>query len=190
MAKRNTPLEGVSVVTAVSGKPKRTKKPKPLPVEFTLTLKQSNFVDEYIDNGGNATRAYIFAYKVGYGSAAALSSLLLKNINILEVIEMRRERSAAKLNYTREKHLKILVAIATAKKSDYLNIDRDNAEQLATLGYDEYGLQCNSWDQKAARDELRQIYGFDKRSDTGDSDTHDRGLCESARKIKEGRENK
>ncbi len=192
MDKRDNPPEGSSEV--VSGKPKRQRKIKkespPIALEvFTPTFKQSKFIDEYIDNGGNATRAYAFAFGLVGDSARKAASTLLTNVDIRSLIEAKREYYASKLNYTREKHMKILVAIATAKKSDFLNINKDNQEQLAALGYDEYGLQCNSWDQKAARDELKAILGFDKPSNSNSGESIDGFLLEAAQKVIAGKQN-
>ena len=83
--------------------------------------------------------------------------------------------------------MKILVAIATARKSDFIHIDKNDQQQLAALGYDEYGLQCNSWDQKAARDELKQILGFDKPTDSGNGESLHGSIRDDLRKIREGK---
>lgn len=55
-----------------------------------MPLKNKLFVDAYIRNGGNATRAYLEVYKgVSYETAGANGCTLLKDKRIKDEIEMR-----------------------------------------------------------------------------------------------------
>lgn len=51
-----------------------------------LTIKQTQFVEEYLRNGGNATQAVIVVYKCSYNSARTSASRMLTNANIQEAI--------------------------------------------------------------------------------------------------------
>lgn len=51
-----------------------------------LTIKQAQFVEEYLRNGGNATQAVIVVYKCSYNSARTSASRMLTKANIQEAI--------------------------------------------------------------------------------------------------------
>jgi phage terminase small subunit len=51
-----------------------------------LTTKQTQFVEEYFRNGGNATQAVIVVYGCSYEAARTSASRLLTNANIREEI--------------------------------------------------------------------------------------------------------
>lgn len=51
-----------------------------------LTTKQTQFVEEYFRNGGNATQAVIVVYGCSYKAARTSASRLLTNANIREEI--------------------------------------------------------------------------------------------------------
>lgn len=78
-----------------------------------LTYTQERFIDAYIDNGGNATRAYLAARPgVTIRTAAVEGSKYLMNPEILAAIEEERARLKNIVNFSRERAIQILAAMA------------------------------------------------------------------------------
>lgn len=75
-----------------------------------ITHKQRSFVDAYLSNGMNATKA---AIQVGYStkSASAIGSENLTKLNILEEIERRQILERQTFKVTRESLLRELEAV-------------------------------------------------------------------------------
>ncbi len=66
-----------------------------------LSIREARFCDEYINNGGNGTRAYMKAFKVtNYGTAAVEASKLLKNPNIQDRLENAKRAIEERMGVT------------------------------------------------------------------------------------------
>ncbi len=66
-----------------------------------LSIREARFCDEYINNGGNGTRAYMKAFKVtNYGTAASGSYDLLKNPQIQARLENAKRAIEEKMGVT------------------------------------------------------------------------------------------
>jgi hypothetical protein len=74
---------------------------------MNLTPKQKRFCDEYLANGMNATQAAISA---GYSKKGAevTGSNLLRNTKVASVLRKEQDKTAEKLNITREMILEAL----------------------------------------------------------------------------------
>lgn len=73
-----------------------------------LTPKQAHFVQEYIGNGYNATRAVLAVYKQSYGAARVTGSRLLTNANIHTAIEAELQGYGIDRAYAARKHAELL----------------------------------------------------------------------------------
>ena len=81
------------------------------------------FLQEYLQNGRNATKAYMAVYAVDNDSAEVLGHKLLRNVKIQDVIAEEDAKLANKFNITREFIAnKLLEVIEDAE----LNGDRKN----------------------------------------------------------------
>lgn len=91
-----------------------------------LTKKQIEFIDEYMKNGFNGSKAYKTVFKSCKtdGSARALSSKLLTNINIQEEIKRRQDELREKSNIKKEDILNDLRILKDYKITDYLKITK------------------------------------------------------------------
>ncbi len=78
-----------------------------------MTTKQELFVQKYLENGYNATKAYAEIYKVSELVAMAASSRLLSNVNISVLIAEHKAELAKKSEITKEEMLKELKDILT-----------------------------------------------------------------------------
>ena len=67
--------------------------------------------------------------------------------------------------------MRILVAIALSNPSDFIGVDKHDPDHVAQLGDAVYALDAGAWDRRAARDELKQILGFNKPNDSGSLET-------------------
>lgn len=102
-----------------------------------LTLKQENFVIEYMLNGGNATQAYKIAYNCTKMLEATIGNnaykLLQKN-EIITNIEQRKAKHAETFNKSQVDFLKQYEEIADNSNDDRIKIDCYK-EQAKLLGY-------------------------------------------------------
>lgn len=90
-----------------------------------LTEQQKHFADEYLTDL-NATRAYRAAYPKtkNDNTAAASGAKLLRNYKVKEYIDKRIKQRMARIEVTQDRVIQELAAIAFAKDSDYVTIDR------------------------------------------------------------------
>lgn len=88
----------------------------PEPKKRKLTLKQKKFIQEYVSNGGNGTKAVAVAYPdATYGTQRSLSAENLAKPNINSEIRTLLEAKGITLDTLNEHLLKIL-------ESDDLNV--------------------------------------------------------------------
>lgn len=153
------------------------------PSEKRLTWKEERFIWAYIDNGGNASLA---AREAGYAphSARWMGYELLKKPYISEAIEVERERLKNLMNFTREKGIKILLGMVTARASDFDEVLRDprEKENYAGLAEKEYAIEAvkhsykngnevkliSNSERRAALNELWIKLGLDKEDSGAD----------------------
>jgi tetratricopeptide (TPR) repeat protein len=163
-------------------KTRRSKKSEPISNQFShhqdggLTLKQEQFAEAYIDNGGNATEAYLSVYGGSRTSAGELGHRLLKKVEISDAIETKREALRLALGISREKLLRIQVAMAIGAFDDFLEVFKDpgNEDSYRNLGDAKYaikGVRVGKFgnelilvDRQAALNELWKKLGYDKDS--------------------------
>lgn len=125
-----------------------------------LTLKQIQFADEYIRNGGNGTQAAIFC---GYSpkTAAQQASRLLRNVKVLEYIEQRQaeidSENIASLKEIQEFRTRVL----RGEEKDQFGLDASLADRHKAAADLERALQIKQEQEekkaaeKAARDAAR-----------------------------------
>lgn len=146
-----------------------------------VTWKQALFVDAYVDNGGNATQAYLIADpRVTWSSAKTLAWRLLQIEHVIDAIAAKREDIRRRLDLPREKLLRIQAAMATAKLSEFSEVLRDpaNKDAYRHLGDSEWALQSADksyeqgnkiklYDRQTALDSLWTKLGYEKGTDPG-----------------------
>ena len=76
-----------------------------------LSAKHQSFCDEYLANGLNATQAYKTIYKVSDKVAGASAPRLLDNVRIKEYLQEQQEKTAERLQITKEGLLQDLMQI-------------------------------------------------------------------------------
>jgi phage terminase small subunit len=76
-----------------------------------LSTKHQSFCDEYLANGMNATQAYKSVYKVSDSVAGPSGDRLLKNVKIQEYLHQQQEKTAERLQITKEGLLQDLMQI-------------------------------------------------------------------------------
>lgn len=179
MAKRGKTQEVSSAKT--SGKSSAQKPPITIEPEFKLNSRQSFFIRYYLDNGFNATRAYMKAYNSAYDTARTEASKLLANPSIQQIVKDRQDEMAERLKYTREKWLSTLVAMATSDVVELNELPRDEEGRIIHPGDAVYGIGCKASDRKAALDELRDVLGFKNPTDTGIEESTARDLLSRIR---------
>lgn len=81
-----------------------------------LSDKHKLFCDEYLANGMNATQAYKSVYKVTDKVAGASGVRLLENVKIKEYLQQEGEKTAERLNITKEELLRDLQDIKNNNK--------------------------------------------------------------------------
>ena len=83
---------------------------------MSLSAKHKAFCDEYLSNGMNALQAYKSVYKVSDKVAGASGVRLLDNVNVKEYLQIEREKTAERLQITKEELLNDLVDIKNNNK--------------------------------------------------------------------------
>jgi len=83
---------------------------------MSLSAKHKAFCDEYLANGLNATQAYKSVYKTTDKVAEASASRLLLNAKLKEYLQQEGEKTAQKLQITKEELLIDLVDIKNNNK--------------------------------------------------------------------------
>jgi phage terminase small subunit len=69
---------------------------------MSLSAKHKAFCDEYLSNGMNATQAYKSVYKVSDSVAGPSGDRLLKNAKIKDYLQEQGEKTAERLQITKE----------------------------------------------------------------------------------------
>jgi len=83
---------------------------------MSLSPKHKAFCDEYLANGMNATQAYKSVYKVTDKVAGASGVRLLENVRVKEYLKQEGEKTAERLNITKEELLRDLQDIKNNNK--------------------------------------------------------------------------
>jgi phage terminase small subunit len=76
-----------------------------------LSDKHKRFCDEYLSNGFNATQAYKSVYKVSDKVAGSSGPRLMENDRIKEYIQKQQDKTAKRLEITKEDLIKDLIKI-------------------------------------------------------------------------------
>jgi phage terminase small subunit len=97
-------------------------------VASKLTAKQQQFVREYLIDF-NATQA---AIRAGYSekTAAQTAARFLRNVKVLAEIQRLGQKSAQKLEITRESIMQELAAVGFARASDFVRVETTPATKL------------------------------------------------------------
>ena len=135
----------------------------------TADEKMLVFVEAYLSNGGNATKASIDA---GYSpaSAASAGSRMLRNVKVKQLLDERQVEIAAKLQLDTERTLQEVARIAFAdprklvKDGRFLNLDElddDTAAAIASCEVDKDGvIKYKFWDKNSALERASKIQGL------------------------------
>ena len=83
---------------------------------MSLSAKHKSFCDEYLSNGLNATQAYKTIYKVSDKVAGSSGPRLMENDRIKEYLQQEGEKTAQRLQITKEELLNDLVDIKNNNK--------------------------------------------------------------------------
>lgn len=83
---------------------------------MNLSAKHKAFCDEYLANGLNATQAYKSVYKSTDKVSESSSARLVRNDKIMEYLQIEGEKTAQKLQITKEELLIDLVDIKNNNK--------------------------------------------------------------------------
>lgn len=186
VSKENAKVSGFSVQNK-----KNVKSGEKQPESKPLTPKQQRFVDEYLTDL-NATQA---AIRTGYSAKTAnvMASQLLTKANIAKAIQNAREKTAAKLEVTRERVLEELAKMAFLDPRRFYkedgsvksvpDMDADTAAALVGFEVDEIKIGADGpvvgqtkkvkWsDKRAALDSINRMMGWnqDKLKLQGDED--------------------
>ena len=78
---------------------------------MSLSAKHKAFCDEYLANGMNALRAYATTYKVSDSVAGPSGDRLLKNVKVKQYLQEQGQKTAEKLQITKEGLLQDLIQI-------------------------------------------------------------------------------
>ena len=83
---------------------------------MNLSAKHKAFCDEYLSNGMNATQAYKSVYKTTDKVAESSGARLLRNDKVIEYLQIEGEKTAERLQITKEELLNDLVEIKNNNK--------------------------------------------------------------------------
>jgi phage terminase small subunit len=83
---------------------------------MNLSTKHKSFCDEYLANGFNATQAYKSVYGVSDKVAESSSARLVRNDKVIEYLQQEGQKTAQKLQITKEELLIDLVDIKNNNK--------------------------------------------------------------------------
>ena len=83
---------------------------------MNLSVKHKSFCDEYLANGFNALRAYKSVYGVSDSVAGPSGDRLLKNAKVKDYLQIEGEKTAERLQITKEELLNDLVDIKNNNK--------------------------------------------------------------------------
>lgn len=185
-------------------KPKSNPTPEPIPAaepqpteldqaralrEKKLTqYKHERFVDEYIDNNGNATQAYMKVYKCEYETANTNGPRLLVHAGIQALIDQTRAEQKLALGMSREKLLRIQVAMAVTTIDEVVEVGRNHLDEASYAGLGDkryaiksaepgqFGTKLHLNDRQAAVNELWAKLGIKTQPDSGRGESTTRSL--------------
>jgi phage terminase small subunit len=104
---------------------------------MNLSVKHKAFCDEYLSNGLNVLQAYKSVYKCSDKAAQSNAFRLMENKGINEYIQQQQQKTAERLEITREFLIKEYLELINSAKSNEDFIDRGNwnksLAQLAKL---------------------------------------------------------
>lgn len=83
---------------------------------MSLSPKHKAFCDEYLANGLNATQAYKAVYKTTDKVAESSGARLLRNDRVIEYLQQEGQKTAERLQITKEELLNDLVEIKNNNK--------------------------------------------------------------------------
>jgi len=83
---------------------------------MNLSAKHKSFCDEYLANGFNATQAYKSVYKTTDKVSESSSARLLRNDKVMEYLQIEGQKTAERLQITKEELLNDLVDIKNNNK--------------------------------------------------------------------------
>jgi len=91
-----------------------------------MNSRHKAFCDEYLANGLNQVQAYKSVYKCSDKAAQSNAVRLMDNEGVKEYIQQQQEKTAEKLEITREFLIKEYLELIESAKSDENFIDRGN----------------------------------------------------------------
>lgn len=150
--------------------------------------KHERFADEYIDNGGNATQAYLKVYKCDPESANANAHRLMVNDGIRALIDHTRAEQKLALGMSREKLLRIQVAMAVTTIDEVVEVGRNHLDEASYAGLGDkryaiksaepgqFGTKLHLNDRQAAVNELWTKLGIKTQPDSGRGESTTRSL--------------
>lgn len=123
-----------------------------------LTPKQQRFCEEYLANGMNATLACVSA---GYSEKTATEqgSRLLTNVNIKAFLDTKKEKTATKLEITKESLIQVLMDITKhpkAKDNDKINSVKVISQMLG------YNAATKIDNKHTLNTSLKDLMGFEE----------------------------
>lgn len=153
--------------------PRRKERPKkPKRNVYGLSLRQENFVNAYLANGGNATQAAITA---GYSerSAHTQAHVLLKNPEVRARLRGAELAAANKAGATKERVLREQIRLAFSDmrqvgswKGSVINVrnsedlDDETAAAIQEIRSGPHGVTVKLYDKRAALDSLaKTVFG-------------------------------
>jgi phage terminase small subunit len=93
---------------------------------MSLSAKHKAFCDEYLANGLNATQAYKSVYKADDKVCESSGARLIRNDKVRDYIQQEQNKTAERLEITREFLIKEYLEIIESAKSNEDFIDRGN----------------------------------------------------------------
>ena len=91
-----------------------------------LSIKHKAFCDEYLSNGLNQLQAYKSVYKCSDKTAQSNATRVMENEGVKKYIQQQQEKTAKKLEITREFIIKEYLEIIESAKNDEYLVDRSN----------------------------------------------------------------
>jgi phage terminase small subunit len=93
---------------------------------MNLSIKHKAFCDEYLSNGLNQVQAYKSTYKCSDKAAQSNATRLMENEGVKSYIQKEQNKTAERLEITREFLIKEYLEIIESAKSNEDFIDRGN----------------------------------------------------------------
>lgn len=137
--------------------------------ERPYSWQELRFISEYVEHG-NATLAYLAAYPEAKRTSAGVSGTRwLKKARINKGVEAERSRLSQLFKFDREKAIKILLGMATARASDFCRVlkDPEALESYKHLEEKEYAIEATKKSWKNGN-EVKLISGAERRAAIND----------------------